>query len=117
MGDLSRHFSRYEMQCPDGCGFNTVDYELMDVLELVRCAFNKPLDPTPVCRCERCNDNTSGASKTSKHLWGQASDISIKGVSPKAVYEFLDNMFPDKYGIGLYDTWVHFDIRSGKARW
>lgn len=117
MGDLSTHFSRYEMQCPCGCGFNTVDYELMHVLELIRGAFNRPLDPEPVCRCKTFNDALEGSSSTSRHLWGQASDVSIKGVDPKDIYEFLDNMFPNKYGIGLYDTWVHVDVRSEKARW
>ena len=117
MGDLTEHFSRKEMECPCKCGFNTVDYKLMDILELVREAFNKPLDPKPVCRCKEYNTKVSGVSSTSRHLWGQASDISIDGVDPKDIYEFLDNMFPFTFGLGLYETWVHIDVRSKRARW
>ena len=69
-------------------------------------------------RCPVHNMNVGGASN-SKHKLGIAADISVKGVKPESVYGFLDNMFPDKYGLGLYkgNKFVHLDIRATKARW
>jgi hypothetical protein len=41
----------------------------------------------------------------------------VKGKLPEQVFEYLNDMFPDTYGIGLYPTWVHLDVRKEKARW
>jgi len=42
---------------------------------------------------------------------------SASDVSPKEIYDFLDEKYPDMYGLGLYDSWVHIDVREDKARW
>ena len=33
MGDLTRNFSRNEFKCKCECGFDTVDYELVTILQ------------------------------------------------------------------------------------
>ena len=43
MGDLSRNFDRSEFKCRDGCGRDTVDIELVKVLEEVRVRFARPI--------------------------------------------------------------------------
>lgn len=116
MGDLSINFNRSEFACKCGCGFETVDSELLKVLETVRSHFNNPVTITSGCRCSLHNSNVGGADN-SKHLQGIAADIKVKDVPPESVYNFINKHAPNKYGVGLYDDWVHIDVRRIKARW
>ena len=112
---LSPHFSRSEFKCPC-CDFSTVDYELLNTLEHVRAHFDTLVIVTSGCRCARHN-NTIGGSFNSQHTLGRAADIKVPGVPPQDVYDFLDHYAPNKFGLGVYDSWVHVDTRSQKARW
>lgn len=117
MGDLSQDFSRYEFTCRCGCGFNTVDAELLGVLQPLRDNFNDIVHISSGCRCLTYNTQIGGASK-SFHMWGQAGDIKVGGASPKQVADYLERMYKGWYGIGRYSTFTHVDVRSGKpARW
>lgn len=111
----TRHFKKHEFQCKH-CGKVELSQHLLAVLELVRLKFNAPVIVTSGYRCEDHNENVGGAP-TSKHLDGIAADIKVKGVSPEKVFEFLCDTFPNCYGIGLYSSWVHIDVRGSKARW
>lgn len=114
--NLSKHFKREEFACPH-CGLDTIDYELVNVLETVREHFNKPVIINSGYRCPAHNAAVGG-SENSQHLYGRAADIVVKDVLPEDVHAFLESYAPDKYGLGLYPTWVHIDTRSGpKARW
>lgn len=112
---VSKNFKRREFACKDGCGLDTISQELVDVIQDVRDHFNKPVVINSGLRCERHNKRVGGAPK-SQHLLGTASDIRIAGVTPKEVYDYLDKKYPDKYGIGLYKTFTHIDVREKKAR-
>jgi len=116
MGDVSPNFSRREFSCKCGCGFQTVDVDLIAILETVRSKFNSPVTINSACRCHEHNENIGG-SYGSKHKQGIAVDIVVKGVNPKDVYKYLDDIYPASYGIGYYDSFTHFDVRSNKARW
>ena len=116
MSKLSKHFSRVEFACRCGCGFDTVDVELLEVLTTIRCAFNSPVTITSPCRCEKHNVNIGG-SYGSKHKRGIAADIVVKGVTPDEVYKYLDDTYPTSYGIGKYESFTHIDVRHKKARW
>jgi uncharacterized protein YcbK (DUF882 family) len=116
MGDLSEHFSRKEFECSCGCGTDTVDAELLHVLESIRSVTGAAIKINSGHRCEKHNKSIGGA-KNSMHLTGKAADIVVKGISPKDVYENLDIAYKDKYGIGKYETFTHIDVRKTKARW
>lgn len=117
MGDLSTHFSRSEFRCKCGdCSCDTVDAELIRVLEFVRRHFDRPISITSGVRCEDHNRRVGG-SKNSQHVLGRAADIIIDGVSPKAVQAYINNKFTDWYGLGCYPTFTHIDTRRVKARW
>ena len=59
--------------------------------------------------------NDEGGVKNSKHLVGKASDISVKGLTPLEVYNTIERLIKNgdmlQGGLGLYDTFVHYDIR------
>ena len=121
MGDLSEHFSRKEFRCPCGCGCDTVDVELLRILEAIRAHFDRPIKITSGHRCLAHNFTVGGAMPKrniggSQHLYGRAADIVINGVDPALVYELADQMGIG--GAGRYSTFTHIDSRlNGPARW
>lgn len=118
MGDISANFDRSEFACSCGCGFDTVDTELLTMLEVIRQHFDAKIKVTSGCRCvARNSDPLVGGSKRSKHLIGRAADIQVEGISPEEVANFVDKTWPDSYGLGRYRTFTHVDSRGGKARW
>ncbi|MCP3685794.1 MAG: serine/threonine protein kinase [bacterium] len=131
MGNLTEHFSRYEFECECGCGFNTVDWELLDTLEKAHTYFRKEYK-TPIKivitgpnRCQEHNAQTDGASKNSFHIKGKAVDHKVYyrnrngkwiQVNPNIVYDYYDTTYPDKFGVIKYVNRVHMDVRSRKYR-
>lgn len=117
MGDISEHFSRSEFACKCGCGQDTVDAELLDVLERVRKHWGKSITINSGNRCKAYN-KVIGGSKNSQHVKSRAADIVVEDMLPFHVYKLLDIWYPDKYGMGSYDTFTHIDTRTNKrARW
>lgn len=115
-GDISKNFYRSEHACNCGCGFDTVDVELNHILQVdLRDYYNKKVT-IQGNRCPYWNDHEDG-SDDSQHMEAKAADTVVEGVSPLAVYTYLDRKYPDKYGLGLYDDFVHIDPRPDKARW
>ncbi len=70
MGDVSEHFSRHELACKCGGGFDQVNAALVPVLESVRQHFSAPVVIDCACRCQTHNAAVGGASH-SQHLLGQ----------------------------------------------
>jgi uncharacterized protein YcbK (DUF882 family) len=116
MGDLSAHFSRREFACKCSCGFDTVDAQLLEALEAVRQFYGLPVTVNSGCRCAAHNQRVGG-SPNSQHLLGRAADIAVKGVSPTAVANYLEQTFKGRYGIGRYPTFTHIDTRAASSRW
>lgn len=113
----SDYFKRSEFACKcSRCDCDIVDAELLQVLEKARRYFKSPIKINSAHRCEAHNRIVGGSPK-SMHLTGKAADIVVKGVSPREVYNYLDSMYPTRYGIGEYNTFVHIDVRRFMARW
>ncbi len=113
---LSKNFRQSELECECGCHAYIPNSELVDVLQDLRDHFKVPVRVTSSTRCVDHNKAIGGV-KSSKHLLGLAADVQVAGVSPEVVYEYLDNLYPDKYGIGSYNSFTHIDVREHKARW
>ncbi|ENB1362047.1 DUF882 domain-containing protein [Salmonella enterica] len=113
---ISKYFKRKEFSCRCGCGQDTVDAELLAILEDVREHFGKPVIINSANRCPTHNKSVGGASK-SVHLTGKAADIVVKGVAPDIVHAYLTAKYSGKYGIGKYKTFTHVDSRSKESRW
>ena len=142
MGDLSKRFSRSEFECPCGCNRKAVDYELITNLESLGDYFES-LDPdcTRVAihinsgnRCEKydfdmkLDNGYEVRSKPSEHLFNCASDFWMEYVYPEGtqrkrisddlVADKLEELYPNKHGIGRYRGRTHYDTRTnGPARW
>lgn len=117
MGDLSKHFSKREFACHCGCGYSTVSPLLIDELELLREELGAPVRVVSGCRCAEHNRKVGGALH-SQHVKGKAVDIIVAGYTPAQVFTHLCMVYQHGYGVGLYRSWVHFDVRAGNAaRW
>jgi len=115
MGDLSDNFSRWEFACKCGCGYDTVDFELLNILEAIREHFDAPIHINSASRCLRHNMAVRG-STSSLHLISRAADIVVDGVPAYVVAELAEQM--GVQGLGRYDEFTHIDTRSsGPARW
>jgi uncharacterized protein YcbK (DUF882 family) len=66
-------------------------------------------------RCKRHNAKVGGV-KNSRHRFGMAADIKVRGMSTEALFKQakMSGLFN---GIGIYNTFVHVDIRDKVGRW
>jgi uncharacterized protein YcbK (DUF882 family) len=121
---LTSHFAWEEFDCKDG---TKVPQEywgnvqlLATNLEALRRAFDKPIQIVSGFRTKAHNKAVGGAP-SSQHLTASAADIKIEGHTPKEVAAKIEALVADKRmtqgGIGIYPTWVHYDIRGVHARW
>ena len=111
---FSKHFTRAEFACNCGCGFDTVDFELVQTLEKIREHFDQPVTITSGCRCATYN-KAIGGEPGSQHMRGRAADIQVKNIPPALVHELAELLGVG--GLGEYPTFTHIDTRHGKSRW
>lgn len=112
----SRYFRRSEFACRCGCGADTVDAELVALLNRIREHFDAPVIVNSGMRCPIYNAIVGG-SENSFHLRGKAADIVIRGESPKEIRDFVDSIDRSRYGVGIYPRFTHVDVREHAARW
>lgn len=67
MGDLTSHFDRSEVTCECGCGLDTIDLDLVRIVEQSRVVTKIPYHITSGCRCKKHNKDIGGADN-SAHL-------------------------------------------------
>jgi uncharacterized protein YcbK (DUF882 family) len=64
---------------------------------------------------------SKGRDGTSKHTKGEAGDIKAQGLTPKYVAAKIEQLINSgdmlQGGLGVYPTFVHYDIRKTRARW
>ena len=119
MGDISKYFNRSEIACKCECGFDTMDGETLKLADRCREFVGHSITPSSGARCLNYNRLSAskggpGSNDRSQHPRGRAMDLPVK--DPKALYDYLCDKYPDKYGFGLYKTFVHIDTKSGPAR-
>ena len=122
-GYISPNFRHSEFCC-NHCGSmegHEVPQELLIMLEDVRAHFGgKPCNINSGYRCKMHNTNV-GSSESSWHRYhteGEgAADFWITGIAPNEVYAYLLDKYPDRCGIGRYDSFTHLDNDADKRRW
>lgn len=113
---LSENFTVSEFRCRDGSDTILIDTKLVDILQSVRDYFGRPVTVNSGYRTPSHNRAVGGVSN-SQHLKGTAADITVSGVEPEDVAEYIEYIMPSMGGIGLYNNFVHVDIRSNRSRW
>jgi uncharacterized protein YcbK (DUF882 family) len=120
------HFAMEEFRCRDGTEvperFRGNIQRLMENLEVLRSELgNSPIAITSGYRTCSYNCTLRGAARSSRHLCGQAADIRVQGYTPSEVHAAVERLIAAgrmvEGGLGLYRTFVHYDVRGTRQRW
>lgn len=121
---MTKNFSKseFESKCgremPEEVYHNVV--KVANQLQYLRDYLGKPIRVNSAYRSPEHNASVGGV-KTSQHILGKAADIVIKGMPTEILYQHIEDAISNgemlQGGLGLYDTFVHYDIRGTKARW
>ncbi|GDY25296.1 hypothetical protein AHAT_11860 [Agarivorans sp. Toyoura001] len=89
-------------------------------LDVLRKELGKPIKINSAYRTPEHNRKVGG-TKNSLHVQAKAADIAVSGMAPKEVHAKVLELIASKKmadgGLGLYNTFVHYDVRGYKARW
>ena len=121
---LTKNFNKSEFECKCGCEMpEEVFLEVVKLagnLQVIRNFIKKPMTLTNAYRCVEHNREVGGVPN-SQHILGKACDIKVKGMTSKELYNTIESLIENGHilqgGLGLYNTFVHYDIRKTKARW
>jgi len=114
--------SEFESKCgsemPEEVYHNVV--KVANQLQYLRDYLGEPIRINSAYRSPEHNAKVGGVPK-SQHLLGKAADIVVKGMKTEFLYQYIEDAISNgemlQGGLGLYDTFVHYDIRGTKARW
>ena len=121
---LEKNFSLHEFKCKDG---TEVPEDLMDNvkllaenLQVLRAHIQKPIIVISGYRTLEYNTKIDGA-KRSLHLVAKAGDIVVPGLTSLEVRDTILQLIKEgkmkEGGVGIYSTFVHYDVRGWPARW
>lgn len=112
------YFKRNEMRCKCGgkyCnGFPAEPQQLlMELADRARKHFGSPAHVVSGLRCQRWNQIQGGVAN-SQHMYGEAMDIRIDGVTADALLAWMKQQPEVRYCYKINSTNVHFDIPKGR---
>lgn len=112
------YFKRHEMRCKCGgryCnGFPAEPKQLlMELADRARKHFGRPAHVVSCLRDSRWNAIQGGVAN-SQHMYGEAMDIRIDGVTADQLLAFFQKQPEVRYCYKINSTNVHFDIPKGK---
>jgi len=122
--NLTTNFNKIEFDSKDGAEMPSYVLdnikELSSNLQALRNYTGKPIHINSGYRSPSHNSKIGGV-RNSYHTKGMASDIVIRDYSPKKLVRIINKLIKEgkmkQGGIGLYNSFVHYDIRGKKARW
>ena len=116
---VSPNFKVKNFACKDKSDVVLINPHLVELLEKIRVKFGKNINVHSAYRTPSYNRSLSGAAEYSQHMYGNAADITITGVTPREIYNWVNSFHQG--GLGVYPTFTHIDVRDklgGKlARW
>lgn len=112
------YFKRDEMRCKCGSkycnGFPAEpQQQLMELADRARKHFGAPAHVVSGLRCSRWNQIQGGVAN-SQHMYGEAMDIRIDGVTADSLLAWMKKQPEVRYCYAINSTNVHFDIPKGK---
>jgi uncharacterized protein YcbK (DUF882 family) len=124
MAKITNNFSLEEFKCKDGSDIpNNVLPNIIQLaknLQVLRDHLGKSIIINSGYRSSKYNAKIGGV-KNSQHVKGKASDIVVKGMTPKEVALVIEGLIEQgkmmQGGLGIYPNFTHYDIRGIKARW
>lgn len=94
--------------------------KLMTNLDVLREYLDTPLFINSGYRSPSHNKKVGGVSN-SMHLYAKAADMRALNKTPKQIKQAIETLISQgkmtKGGVGLYNTFVHYDVRGTNTRW
>lgn len=121
---LTAHFNLEEFDCHDGTKVPT-EYRdnvklLATNLEVIRTAIGEPIAINSGYRSPAFNKKIGGKPK-SYHLLAMAADFRSQKFSPPQLAKIVKSLIREGKllpgGVGLYPTFVHYDVRGKLTVW
>ncbi|GAA3620670.1 YcbK family protein [Flavivirga jejuensis] len=121
---LTKNFNKIEFESRDGSTMpeNVLENikELAVNLQIVRDILKEPIHINSGYRSEAYNAKINGV-KNSQHILGKAADITMKQYTSKDLALIFEDLILKgvlkEGGLGLYNGFIHYDIRGHRARW
>lgn len=123
---LTENFNLDEFHCNDGTPVPNEYMEnvlkLANNLQVLRDEIKTSITVISGYRTPEYNSRKDvGGKKASKHLIAQAADIVTRVHTPQQLAFIIERLIKDKKmkqgGIGIYPSFIHYDVRGTKARW
>ena len=121
---LTANFSKMEFDSRDGAPMpgDVLENirELAENLQKIRDFLGEPIHINSGYRSPSHNTAIGGVTN-SQHLLGKAADFSMKNFTAKTLVLVFDRMMNEGKikagGLGLYNGFVHYDIRGHRENW
>jgi zinc D-Ala-D-Ala carboxypeptidase len=119
--DYSRwpNFSYREMACHCGCGRADMDPGFMDLLQILRNVYGKPMVVSSGYRCPEHNVRVSTTGPNGPHTTGKAADILVYGQHARELMRLVFTNWPFNFiGLGVNQKgphrqrFLHLDVVS-----
>ena len=122
--ELTPNFDLEEFKCKSGkqvpdnllCNVQL----LAEKLQVIRDEIGESIHINSGYRDPDYNKKIGGAPK-SQHMQAKAADIVCKSYTPRKLYNLIEKLIEEgkvkQGGLGVYNSWVHYDVRGTKARW
>jgi uncharacterized protein YcbK (DUF882 family) len=121
---LTTNFNLSEFRCKDD---TDVPAELLpnvqklaNELQKLRDELGLPIKINSGYRTKTYNKKIGGATN-SMHVQAKAADIVVTDISPTNLYKRIEKLIEEGKvnfkGVGVYDTFVHVDVRDRRSRW
>ena len=122
--NLTTNFKLSEFRCKDG---TDVPAELLpnvqklaNELQKLRDELELPIKINSGYRTKSYNKKIGGATN-SMHVQAKAADIVVTDITPTNLYKRIEKLIEEGKvnfkGVGVYDTFVHVDVRDKRSRW
>lgn len=122
--NLTTNFKLSEFRCKDG---TDVPAELLpnvqklaNELQKLRDELELPIKINSGYRTKSYNKKIGGVTN-SMHVQAKAADIVVTDITPTNLYKHIEKLIEEGKvnfkGVGLYDTFVHVDVRDRRSRW
>lgn len=113
---LSDNFTVREFMCRDGAPYARISPYLVSNIQQLRTQLGMAVTVNSGYRHPAYNKKQDG-KPNSQHITGRAADLRVLGMAQIDLAKHILVVFGCDVGIGLYNSFIHIDMRGRRATW